>query len=119
MEQVDVAGGATAIGMHEKPFKPGFCRIVTAPLALEAAKDAPVESAAAALESWTGDDVLVVELEIVRATVATTPSEMAVEFIPQTMHFRTPAAVLHEIDLFVLVAAGPAATLADEKSVGE
>jgi hypothetical protein len=67
----------------------------------------------------TVDEVLLVELEIVIDTVARTPFATAVEFRPQAAHFWLPAVLLQEIDLLAAVAAAPATTLTEEKSVVE
>lgn len=56
---------------------------------------------------------------MVRATVATTPFEMVVEFMPQRTQVGLPAVVLQEIDLPAAVAAAPAVTVIAEKSVVE
>jgi len=114
--QDDPAGGVTDIGLHEKPFNPDGCRIVTVPSLVKVDKDVPVESADPAFASWSNEEISVVVFETVKDTVATTPSEMAVGFRPQTTHLATPAKLLQESDLFAAVATGPNATEADEKS---
>jgi hypothetical protein len=68
-------------------------------------------------DKLTAEEGLLVELEIFIDMVARTPLEIAFEFRPHAMHLGLPAVLLHEIDLLVAVAAAPAATLTDEKSV--
>ena len=114
--QDDPPGGVTDIGLHEKPFKPDGCRIVTVPSLVKVDKDVPVESADPAFASWSNEELSVVVFETVKDTVATTPSEMVVGLRPQITHLATPANLLQESDLFEAVATGPNATAADEKS---
>lgn len=76
-------------------------------------------AAAAPLASWTADDVLSVDGEIVRATVATTPFETVLELIPQSTHVELPELLLQVISLPAAVAAAPGVTVADVKSTVE
>jgi len=113
--QVEPVAGLTETGLHEKLLKPG--RIVMVPPVEEVAMLAPVESASMPLESWTEEDVSVVELDKVSVRVATTPFEMVCEFSPHSTQVAVPAALLQDSDLFA--AAGPADNVAEEKSVVE
>lgn len=63
------------------------------------------------------DDVSVVELDSVRARVATTPLAMVLAFIPDTTQLETPAVLLQVIDFPAAVAAAPAATTRLPKSL--
>lgn len=69
--QVDPPDGLIEAGLHEKPFKLG-ARMVTVPPVAEVDREVPVESAIITLESWTEDDVSVVDPDNVRVSVATT-----------------------------------------------
>jgi hypothetical protein len=117
--QLEALGGVIKIGVHVNPFKAGVCMMVTIPALAEVANDAAIGSAALASENWTADDVLVVELDKVRETFATTPFEIGVAFRPHRTQCEVPGMLLQEIDLLAVVATGPAVTLADEKSAGE
>jgi hypothetical protein len=64
------------------------------------------------------DELLLVVLEeSVKVTDAKTPSGIAMLFKPQTRQVTAPEALLQESDLFA--ASGPAAKVADVKSVVE
>ena len=76
-------------------------------------------AAAEPAASWTADDVLSVEGEIVSATVATTPFEIVLELIPQSTHVELPELLLQVICLPAAVAAAPGVTIADVKSTAE
>jgi len=77
----------------------------------------PAEFAETPFVSCTDDDVSDVELAKVSVTVATTASGIVVELRPHTKHVALPAALLQLNDL--LAAAGPAAKVAEVKSVVE
>ena len=66
--------------------------------------------------SWIWDDVSLVDLDTVRATVATIPSGITVSFNPDTMHCAVPEELAQVTDLFAPVATGPAAIVIEEKS---
>jgi hypothetical protein len=117
--QLEAPGGVIKTGVHVKPFKAGVCVMVTVPPVPDVAKEAPDASAAAPSENWTADDVLVVELDKVRETFATTPFEIGVAFRSHRTQCEVPGMLLQENDLLAPVATGPAVTLADEKSAGE
>ncbi len=117
--QSDDAGGVIVTGLHEKPFKPGGCKIVTTPPLIEVKREVPVPSAANPTPSCTCEDVLWVEAEIVITTLATTPFCIGVEVEDQTRHVIAPAVVLHETAFPAPVDAGPAVTTTEEKSVVE
>jgi hypothetical protein len=70
-------------------------------------------------DKLTGEEVFLVEPEIVIDTVARTPLEIAFAFRPQATHFALPAVLLQEMDLWAAVATAPAATVTAEKSVVE
>ena len=59
------------------------------------------------------------ERDRVNVTVATTPLDICVEFIPHRTQVERPLPALHETDLLAAVAAPPAAMLIAEKSAGE
>ena len=81
------------------------------------AKGVLSRAAAVPLTSATEDEVLSVDAEIVSATVATTPFEIVLEFTPQSTHLELPELLLQEICLLAAVAAPPAVTIADVKSI--
>jgi hypothetical protein len=118
-EQVEPDGAANDIGLHESPLRAGDCTIVNEAPVADAGIEFPSESAASVVTTSTADEVLVVEFASCTDTVATIPSEIGVEFIPQMTHFGTPPVVLQESDLPAAAAAGPAATTADEISPAE
>lgn len=118
--QVETPGGVTDTGLQVKPFKPPVCGIVTVAPLPEADKDAAAGSVAPVFGSWITEAVLLVEGDTVRDTVATTPLEIAEEFRPHRTQLDTPGTLLlQETNLPAALADGPAATLADEKSIGE
>ena len=112
--QVAVADWLRDIGLQESPFKPGW--IVTVPPVVDVFKDFPAASAAELFVICTAEEVCVVEPDTVNVTVATTPFENAVVFRPHNMHVVEPAPPPQERVLFAPVDAGPATTVAAEKS---
>lgn len=78
-----------------------------------------VDEADRPFDKLTAEEVFLVEPEIVIDTVARTPFELAFAFRPQATHLALPAVLLQEMDLPAAVAAGPSATVTDEKSVVE
>ena len=116
---VDAAGAVRVTGMQEKPFKAGVCWMVTVPPLPDTVKEDPAGSAAEVLGSWTAVELLVVDDDSVKETLATTPLEIVVEFRPHRTQLNTPEPPLQETDLFAALAAGPTATLANEKSTEE
>lgn len=99
--------------------EPWGCTIVTAAPMVDVATEALLGKADSPLDKLTTDEVFLVEPDIVIDTVARMPFAITFEFTPQATHFRLPVALLQEIDLPAAVAAAPAATLTDEKSVVE
>ena len=93
--------------------------IATAAPVVDVATETLVGKAESPPDKPTADDVFLVELDIVIATVARMPFAITFEFTPQATHFRLPAVLLQEIDLIALVVADPGFTLTDEKSVVE
>ena len=92
------------------------CTMVTvAPTALLESVLPPPELATLPLTA-TAEDVFVVELAIVSVTVASTPFEIAVEFVPSTIHVRLPVRDPHTSDLLAALAAAPIADVIAEKS---
>jgi len=86
---------------------------------LETANADPSTAAPALLVSCTVEDGLVVELEMVRATLAITPFAIVLELIPHSKHMLVPGPFEHEICLPAAVADTPAVTTTDEKSTVE
>jgi hypothetical protein len=78
--------------------------------------DFPAALAATPFRSCIEEDELLVEPDTVSETVATTPFESGIAFIPHNMHVVEPVRLLQVRDLFVPPEAGPAATTAAEKS---
>ena len=115
---VAVDGGAIDTELHENPFKPN-APIATVPPVVVIGMAEPPASDETAFVSWTNEDLLVVELDNTSDTVATTPLPIVSALSPQTKHVNDPNFVLHESDLFAAVATGPAARVAEEKSVVE
>jgi len=72
-----------------------------------------------AVENRIADEVCVVELEMVRAIVATTPLAIVLEFIPEITQVETPATLLQLIVFPAAVAAAPTETVRALKSVVE
>ena len=93
--------------------------IVTEAPVVDVATEALLGKAESPFDKLTADEVFFVEADIVIVTVARMPFAIAFEFTPQATHFRPPAVLLQEIDLPAAVAAAPADTLTDEKSVVE
>ncbi len=116
--QVAVASGMSNTELHENPLRSSG-RIVTVPPLVDIGSDAePVMSEAIAFcESCIDEDVSLVALDNARDTVATTPVEIGVELSQYSTQVAEPAPFLQVRDLFA--AAGPAATVADEKSAVE
>ena len=90
--------------------------MVTTPLVVDTGKDAAVPSAAIAFAIWIVDELLGMEFDTVRATVARTPFETAEALRPDRTHVVAPGTLLQVIDLLAAVATGPGVTTADEKS---
>lgn len=90
--------------------------IVTAAPLAALATELPSPAQATLLLIPTEEDVFEVEVAIVSVTVATTPFEIAVELDPEMTQVGFPAVLLHMIDLFAALLAGPAAILTPEKS---
>jgi len=86
------------------------------PPVVDVFKDFPAASAAELFVSCTAEDECVVEPATVNVTVATTPFENAVVFSPHNIHVVEPAPPPQERVLLAPVDAGPAATVAAEKS---
>lgn len=76
----------------------------------------PVDETAPLLKNCTSDEVSVVELEIVKAIVATTPFAIVLVFIPDTTQVETPDVLLQLIDFPAAVVAAPVETLNALKS---
>jgi hypothetical protein len=117
--QVADADEVSEIGLHVKPFNAGWIIPTLFPV-VDIAIDTPAASAPAPFESGIVEDVSVVELETVRETVAMTPLEIGVVLRPYNTQIKVPAvALVHETVLLAATAAGPACTVAEEKSVVE
>ena len=116
--QVAVAGGVIDTELHENPSSASAV-IVTVPPVVDAASIEPVVSTASGLESCNDEDGSVVESNTASDTVARTPVPIVVAFAPETTQTIEPADELQFTDLFAAVAAGPAAIVAEEKSVAE
>jgi hypothetical protein len=113
--QLAVDGGMRDTELHENPSRPTGT-IVTVPPVVEIGSDDPVASDASLFVSCTDDDVSVVVLDTVSDTVATTPLSIGASR-PESTQIAEPALLLQDSDL--PAAAGPAATVADEKSTVE
>jgi hypothetical protein len=74
------------------------------PAVVDAGSDQPAESAANGFTSWTVDDEFRVDLERVKAMVASTPLEIVFAFCPEITQVIAPAVLLHKIDLAPAVA---------------
>lgn len=111
------ADGLTDVGLQEKPFKLGVCTIVTVPLLVEVESAVAVVLADIPLVSWTTEEVLLVDADKVKLTVATTPVVIDVSLRPHSIQIAVPVPYWQESDL--LAAADPTTTLAEVKSVGE
>jgi hypothetical protein len=109
---------ASDIGLQNSPFNAGGVMPIVDPT-VEVANDIPTASAADPCESWTSEELDVVELETVKPTVATTPFESGVVLKPYKTHFFVPGVLVQETDLFALIPDDPSATLTDEKSLVE
>jgi hypothetical protein len=117
---VDGAGGMTESGVQEIAVTLWpLCWIVTVLPVVEVGIAKPGNDADTPLETWIAEDVSVVEPEIVKASVATTPFAMALELIPETTHLETPDVLLQLIDFPAAVAAAPAVTTSALKSWGK
>lgn len=115
--QVVPADGDTDVALHVRLLRLGVCSIVTVPLVVDIGIDTPWASAAELPVSWMVEDGSEAFPARVSVTVAKTAFGIVLSFIPQATHVALPEDVLQ---LTVLpVAPGPAATVADEKSVGE
>jgi hypothetical protein len=114
--QVAVASGMSNTELHENPLRSSG-RIVTVPPLVDIGSDEPVASEASPFVSCIDEDVSLVALDNARDTVATTPVEIGVELSQYSTQVAEPAPFLQVRDLFA--AAGPAATVADEKSAVE
>lgn len=112
--QVAVADLLRDIGLQESPFKPGW--IVTMPPVVDVSRDLPAASAAELFVTCTAEEECAVEPETVNVTVATTPFGNAVVFSPHNIHVVEPAPPPQERVLLAPVDAGPATTVAAEKS---
>lgn len=113
--QLEVDGGAMACGLHEKPFKLDWL-IVTVPPVVETPSIVPAPSDATAFSTCKTDVGCVDEDDTVSDTVAMTPPEIGVAFMPHKTHVLDPGALLQDTDLFTAAAAGPMVTPIDEKS---
>ena len=107
------------MGLQEKPFKLVAWVMVTVPPFADVGSAFPLASAEVPLASWTNEDVLLVEADRVSVTVATILFGTAVVFWPHKMHLAVRAPLTQETVFFAVVAPGPAATVADTKSVVE
>jgi hypothetical protein len=97
--QVDAVEGVIDTGLHEKPFSPGVCTMVTVP-PLADANIAPADGfAAAGAKILTGDEVFEVEAETFKETVATTPLGIVPELRPERMHCMLPVRFSQKTDL--------------------
>src|SRR5579864_4618933 len=101
--QLEALGGVIETGLHEKPFKPNVCWMVTIPPLLDAGKEDPTASDATAFESRTADDVFVVDLDKVKDTLATTPFEIEVLLKPHSTQWEAPGTLLQKADLLAAI----------------
>jgi hypothetical protein len=115
---VSVEGGVTLTEPHENPFNPKGV-IATVPPLSETVSAEPFGSTEAPLGSVRTEEVSVVELETVSATVATTPPPIVVSLSPYRTQIMAPEAGLQLSVFCAPVAAGPAEAVADEKSLVE
>jgi hypothetical protein len=113
--QVAVDGGVIDTESHQNPFRLSG-KIVTVPPVVETGSDEPVASAAPLWASSSDDDVSVAELDNASSTDATTPLAIGVALGPDSTQIREPAVLLQDTYLFAAAAAGPAVTVAEEKS---
>lgn len=115
--QVDPPDGVMERGLHERLFNLGAWRMVTVPPDNDAVSGAPVGLAIIPFCSCTEEDVLVVEADNSKVMEASVPLGTVESLMPHIRHVAAPGVFVHESDL--LAAAGPAATLAEEKSAVE
>jgi len=115
---VAVEGGVMETELHVNPLRLSG-NIVTVPPVADTGSDDPVASEESLFVSVSDDDVSVVELDNASDIVATTPVAMVVALEPDSTQTMEPAPALQESVLFAPVAAGPAASVADEKSTVE
>ena len=115
--QVAPTVGLTAVGLHEKPFKLGPFEIVTVPLLVKVDKGVLVMLAEVLFVSWTREEVLKVDADTVKFTVAMTPFAIVESLRPHSRHIAVPAPYSQDSVLFP--APGAAATVTEEKSVVE
>jgi hypothetical protein len=116
--QLAVAGGVIDVELQENPFRLSGA-MVTVPPDVAVDSSEPVGSAETPLESCKKDDVSVVVAETASEMVAKAPLPIAVSFWPESTQVTTPDLGLQLRDLLADVAAGPADTDTDEKSVAE
>jgi hypothetical protein len=107
------ADGLTDVGLQEKPFKLGVCTIVTVPLLVEVESAVAVVLADIPLVSWTTEEVLLVDADKVKLTVATTPVVIGVSLRPHSIQIAVPVPYWQESDL--VAAAVPAVTISGGK----
>ncbi len=89
--------------------------VTVAPTA-ELVSSLPTPEQETLLLTATADEVSLVELAMVRTTVATVPFEIAVELDPQRTHLIAPAPELQVTDLLAALPAAPTAIATLEKS---
>jgi hypothetical protein len=106
--QVEGAGGITESGVHEIPVTDVVAPVMVIELPVPVAETVePPAETPLALESAINDDVSEVELEMVKAMVATTPLAMVFRLAPEITQVETPAELLQLSVLPAAVATGP------------
>jgi len=105
-------------GLSRSVGEAALCTVTVPPLA-DVAIAPPCASAATLLANWTREEVFVVELDTSSDIVATTPFKIGVQLGPHSTQVVAPGLLLQAIDLFAVMATGPAVTSADEKSTVE
>lgn len=116
--QVAVEGGVSDTELQENPLRLRGI-MVTVPPVTDVGSMEPLASDESGLESCKVEDVSVVALDKLNAIVATTPVPIVVAFAPDTIQIIAPVPGAQLTDLFAAVAAGPAVTVAEEKSAVE
>jgi hypothetical protein len=115
---VAVEGGVSDTELQENPLRPSGVIVTVPPVTVVASMEPPA-SAESGLESCKVEDVSVVVLDKANAMVATTPVPIVVAFDPDNTQITEPAPGTQSTDLLAAVAAGPAETVAEEKSAVE
>lgn len=116
--QVAVDGGVIDTELQENPSRLSG-KIVTVPPVVAVGSEEPEASAALLFTSCSGDDRSAVELDSPSNTEATMPLGIGAALGPDTTQVTEPELLLQKTVLFAAAAAGPAATVADEKSTVE